>query len=65
VTNASLIAGLADTFRGYGADPDIAARIAEAVPRDPDTARRGKGDLRLWVAGQAGADGESCSSPRT
>jgi vacuolar iron transporter family protein len=30
-------ADLAETFRGYGADPDIAARMA-AVSRDPDIA---------------------------
>jgi vacuolar iron transporter family protein len=33
-------AELADTFRGYGADPDTAARMAAAVSRDPDTALR-------------------------
>ncbi|MGO8887998.1 MAG: VIT1/CCC1 transporter family protein [Streptosporangiaceae bacterium] len=31
---------LAGTFRGYGADPDTAARMAAAVSRDPDTALR-------------------------
>ncbi|MGH3152086.1 MAG: VIT1/CCC1 transporter family protein [Streptosporangiaceae bacterium] len=31
---------LAETFRGYGADPETAARMAEAVSRDPDTALR-------------------------
>src|ERR1022692_3048107 len=31
-------AELADTFRGYGADPDTAARMAAAVSQDPDTA---------------------------
>jgi len=31
---------LADTFRGYGADPDTAARMAAAVSADPDTALR-------------------------
>jgi vacuolar iron transporter family protein len=31
---------LAETFRGYGADPDTAARMAAAVSRDPDTALR-------------------------
>src|SRR5713101_8192858 len=33
-------AELADTFCGYGADPDTAARMAAAVSRDPDTALR-------------------------
>jgi VIT1/CCC1 family predicted Fe2+/Mn2+ transporter len=33
-------AELADTFAGYGADPETAARMAEAVSRDPDTALR-------------------------
>jgi vacuolar iron transporter family protein len=33
-------AELADTFRGYGADPDTAARMAAAVSRDPDKALR-------------------------
>ena len=33
-------AELADTFAGYGADPDTAARMAAAVSQDPDTALR-------------------------
>jgi VIT1/CCC1 family predicted Fe2+/Mn2+ transporter len=33
-------AELADTFRGYGADSETAARMAAAVSRDPDTALR-------------------------
>ncbi len=33
-------AELADTFAGYGADSETAARMAEAVSRDPDTALR-------------------------
>jgi VIT1/CCC1 family predicted Fe2+/Mn2+ transporter len=33
-------AELADTFRGYGADPDTATRMAAAVSADPDTALR-------------------------
>jgi vacuolar iron transporter family protein len=33
-------AELADTFRGYGADPETAARMAAAVSRDPQTALR-------------------------
>jgi len=31
---------LAETFRGYGADAETAARMAAAVSRDPDTALR-------------------------
>jgi len=33
-------AQLADTFTGYGADPETAARMAAAVSADPDTALR-------------------------
>jgi VIT1/CCC1 family predicted Fe2+/Mn2+ transporter len=33
-------AELAETFRGYGADPQTAARMAAAVSLDPDTALR-------------------------
>ncbi len=33
-------AELAETFRGYGADTETAARMAEAVSRDPETALR-------------------------
>jgi VIT1/CCC1 family predicted Fe2+/Mn2+ transporter len=33
-------AELADTFRGYGADADTAARMAAAVSQDPDAALR-------------------------
>ena len=33
-------AELADTFTGYGANPETAARMAAAVSRDPDTALR-------------------------
>jgi vacuolar iron transporter family protein len=33
-------AELAETFRGYGADPDTATRMAAAVSQDPDTALR-------------------------
>src|SRR5271169_83714 len=33
-------AELADTFTGYGADPDTATRMAAAVSQDPDTALR-------------------------
>jgi vacuolar iron transporter family protein len=43
-------AELADTFRGYGADPDTASRMAHAVSRDPDTA------LRLHTREELGID---------
>jgi vacuolar iron transporter family protein len=43
-------AELADTFRGYGADPDTAARMAAAVSRDPDSA------LRLHTREELGVD---------
>jgi VIT1/CCC1 family predicted Fe2+/Mn2+ transporter len=43
-------AELADTFRGYGADPDTAARMAAAVSRDPDTA------LRVHTRAELGVD---------
>ena len=43
-------AELADTFRGYGADPDTAARMAAAVSRDPDTA------LRMHTREELGVD---------
>jgi VIT1/CCC1 family predicted Fe2+/Mn2+ transporter len=43
-------AELADTFRGYGADPDTAARMAAAVSRDPDTA------LRVHMRDELGVD---------
>ncbi len=43
-------AELADTFRGYGADPDTAARMAAAVSRDPDTA------LRVHTRDELGVD---------
>lgn len=33
-------AELAETFRGYGADPDTAGKMAAAVSRDPDIALR-------------------------
>src|SRR5689334_2315322 len=43
-------AELADTFRGYGADAQTAARMAAAVSRDPDTA------LRLHTREELGVD---------
>ncbi len=58
-------AELADTFRGYGADPDTASRMARAVSRDPDTA------LRLHTREELGVDpfarpagtSQACVSP--
>jgi len=43
-------AELTDTFVGYGADPETAARMAAAVSRDPDTA------LRLHTREELGVD---------
>ena len=43
-------AELADTFVGYGADAETAARMAAAVSRDPDTA------LRLHTREELGVD---------
>jgi VIT1/CCC1 family predicted Fe2+/Mn2+ transporter len=50
-------AELAGTFRGYGADPDTAARMAAAVSRDPDTA------LRVHTREELGVDPEELPSP--
>jgi vacuolar iron transporter family protein len=41
---------LAGTFRGYGADPETAARMAAAVSADPDTA------LRVHTRDELGVD---------
>ena len=50
-------AELADTFRGYGADPDTAARMAAAVSRDPGTA------LRVHTRQELGVDPFELPSP--
>jgi len=50
-------AELADTFRGYGADADTAARMAAAVSRDPDTA------LRVHTREELGVDPFELPSP--
>jgi hypothetical protein len=52
-------AGLAEYFRGYGADPDTAARMATAVSKDPGTA------LKPSATGAVG-DGQrtGCPQPR-
>ena len=50
-------AELAETFAGYGADEQTAARMAEAVSRDPDTA------LRLHTREELGVDPFELPSP--
>src|SRR5271168_1818112 len=50
-------AELADTFVGYGADPDTAARMAAAVSQDPDTA------LRVHTREELGVDPFELPSP--
>jgi len=50
-------AELAETFIGYGADQETAARMAEAVSRDPDTA------LRLHTREELGVDPFELPSP--
>ncbi len=50
-------AELAETFRGYGADPETAARMAAAVSRDPDTA------LRVHTREELGVDPFELPSP--
>jgi VIT1/CCC1 family predicted Fe2+/Mn2+ transporter len=48
---------LAGYFRGYGADPETAARMAAAVSRDPDTA------LRVHTREELGVDPDELPSP--
>ena len=48
---------LAETFRGYGADSETAARMAAAVSRDPDTA------LRVHTREELGVDPFELPSP--
>jgi vacuolar iron transporter family protein len=50
-------AELAETFRGYGADGETAARMAAAVSRDPDTA------LRVHTREELGVDPFELPSP--
>jgi VIT1/CCC1 family predicted Fe2+/Mn2+ transporter len=50
-------AELAETFRGYGADTETAARMAEAVSRDPETA------LRVHTREELGVDHHQLPSP--
>jgi VIT1/CCC1 family predicted Fe2+/Mn2+ transporter len=48
---------LAGYFRGYGADPETAARMATAVSQDPDTA------LRVHTREELGVDSDDLPSP--
>lgn len=48
---------LTDRFRGYGADPETAARMAEAVSADPEMA------LRLHARDELGVDPHELPSP--
>jgi VIT1/CCC1 family predicted Fe2+/Mn2+ transporter len=48
---------LAGYFRGYGADPETAARMATAVSRDPGTA------LRMHTREELGVDPDDLPSP--
>lgn len=50
-------AELAETFRGYGADAETAARMAAAVSRDPETA------LRVHTREELGVDHHELPSP--
>jgi VIT1/CCC1 family predicted Fe2+/Mn2+ transporter len=50
-------AELAETFAGYGADPETAARMAAAVSSDPDTA------LRVHTREELGVDPFELPSP--
>ena len=50
-------AELTETFEGYGADPETAARMAAAVSRDPDTA------LRVHTREELGVDPDELPSP--
>jgi VIT1/CCC1 family predicted Fe2+/Mn2+ transporter len=50
-------AELAETFRGYGADPDTAVRMAAAVSADPETA------LRFHTREELGVDPHDLPSP--
>jgi VIT1/CCC1 family predicted Fe2+/Mn2+ transporter len=50
-------AELAGTFRGYGADPETADRMAAAVSKDPETA------LRFHTREELGVDSDDLPSP--
>ena len=50
-------AELTETFSGYGADPETAARMAAAVSADPDTA------LRFHTREELGVDPDDLPSP--
>ena len=53
------LAELTEVFVGYGADPDAAARVAQAINRDPDTA------LRFHMREELGVDPSALPSPGT
>lgn len=50
-------AELTETFTGYGADPETAARMASAVSSDPATA------LRFYTREELGVDADDLPSP--
>ena len=50
-------AELTETFAGYGADPETAAKMAAAVSADPDTA------LRFHTREELGVDADDLPSP--
>lgn len=54
---AAELAELAERFRGYGADPQTADRMATAVSRNPDQA------LRVHTLDELGVDPEELPSP--
>ena len=53
------LAELTDVFVGYGADLDAAARVAQAINRDPETA------LRFHMREELGVDPSALPSPLT
>ena len=53
------LAELTEVFIGYGADHDAAARVAQAINRDPDTA------LRFHLREELGVDPSALPSPFT
>jgi len=53
------LAELTDVFVGYGADADAAARVAQAINRDPETA------LRFHMREELGVDPSALPSPLT
>lgn len=53
------LAELTEVFVGYGADPDAAAHVAQAINRDPETA------LRFHMREELGVDPSALPSPLT